>query len=123
MKRDPELIRTILNIIEDNPACSNISNLKIEGHSHEEVMEHVELLIDANFIKGSIISDTSGQPKEYLIQRMTWDGQEFLANAKNDTIWNSVCSLAKEKGLALSINVMSALLIEASKRAFGLSHT
>jgi len=123
MKRDPELFRNILKKIEGNPACNIISNLQIEEHSSEEVMEHVELLLDANFIKGRVISDSSGKPQTYLIQRMTWDGQEFLATAKNDTAWNSALSLAKEKGLALSVTVMSALLTEASKRAFGLIHS
>jgi hypothetical protein len=122
MKRDPELIRKILTKIEGNPACTIISDLQIQGFSPEEVMEHVELLLDANFIKGRINVDVSGKPQQHLIERMTWDGQEFLAIAKNDTAWNSVLSSAKEKGLALSVSVLSALLIEASKRAFGLSH-
>src|ERR1035441_8809860 len=35
--------------------------------------------------------------------RMTWAGQEFLAKAKNDTIWKKVIAQAEEKGMSTSM--------------------
>jgi hypothetical protein len=64
-------------------------------------------------LDGSIVSAC-------FIHRLTWDGHEFLANAKNDTIWKKVTSQAEEKGESISLFVLNQLLASATKKYLGL---
>jgi hypothetical protein len=59
MKRDMELIRTILLKIEDDPEFdgnyhpANATALGIVGYDHLEVVYHVAMLIEAGFLEGN----------------------------------------------------------------------
>jgi hypothetical protein len=47
-------------------------------------------------------------------------GHQFLANARNDTIWKKVLAQAKEKGQSVGITVLNGLLEQAAKKYAGL---
>jgi hypothetical protein len=110
MKGDFELIRNLLNQLEYLPACTSVSELNAEGFSSQEIMEHVELLLDADFLRGKIIPNTDGKPEKYLIHRITWAGHEFLALAKNDTVWKSALEQIKKAGSAVTIGILQTKL-------------
>lgn len=120
MKRDLNLVRAILLDIEASPPGELIREFNYEGRSKAEILEHVQLLLDANFIEGQMLLGNMGQPEGCFVMRMTWDGQEFLAKAKNDTIWKKVIAQAEEKGMSTSMAVVNALLEAAAKKYAGL---
>ena len=120
MKRDFELIRNLLNQLEDLPACTSVSELNAEGFSSQEIMEHVELLLDADFLRGKIIPSTDGKPQKYLIHRITWAGHEFIALAKNDTMWKSALEQIKKAGSAVTIGMLQMILTATLKSHLGM---
>ena len=90
MKRDFDLVRTILLGIEANEdAIGNgwITLGKINGYSQEQVSYHVSLLHEAGLIKAIDLSNNLSfywEPK-----RLTWYGHEFLDSARNENIWGN----------------------------------
>ena len=52
MKRDLELVRTILLEIEAQPPGQVSFGVNVEGKSDEEVLEHTALLIEAGLVNG-----------------------------------------------------------------------
>jgi hypothetical protein len=120
MKRDLELIRNILLDIEANPPGQEITGFTYDGKENAEILEHVELLLDANYIEGKVIHDAGGHPRACWVRRMTWIGQEFLAKAKNDTVWKKVMAQANDKGMSASMSVINGLLEAAAKKYVGL---
>ena len=91
MKRDMELVRDILLIVNEDPKYDGVyfnyfqtaKEFGIENHSTEEVAYHVRLLIDAGVLNGRI-------EESFLIpsiKGLTWSGQEFIDNIKNRDIW------------------------------------
>ena len=85
MKRDLDLIRTILLEIEKKPDGSTYFNVKPPtGVEMRVFMAHLELLIDAGFIKG-IVGEYALH--KYEINRLTWDGHEFLDAARDNSVW------------------------------------
>lgn len=120
MKRDLNLVRMILLDIEASPPGELIGGFNYEGRSKAEVLEHVQLLIDADFIDGQMVLGNMGQPEECVVMRMTWAGQEFLSKAKNDTVWKKVMAQAEEKGMSTSMAVINGLLEAAAKKYVGL---
>ena len=78
------------------------------------------MLLDAGFIDAKVGKGHVGQPNACVVHRMTWAGQEFLAKAKNDTIWKKVLAQAEEKGMSTSMTVINGLLEAAVKKYVGL---
>jgi hypothetical protein len=66
------------------------------------------------------IADSSGEPVACVAMRMTWLGQEFVAKAKNDTIWKKVIAQAEEKVMSTSMSIIDGLLEAAAKKYVGL---
>ncbi len=120
MKRDLDLIRNILMDVEATPAGQAIDGFEYEGKEQVEILEHVQLLLDADFLDGLIQTGSRNEPVACVVYRMTWAGQEFLSKAKNDTLWKKVMAQAEEKGLSTSVAVINALLEAAAKKYVGL---
>ena len=120
MKRDLNLVRRILLDIEASPPGELIGEFNYDGRSKAEILEHVQLLLDANFIDGQMVLGNMGQPEDCVVMRMTWAGQEFLAKAKNETVWKKVMAQAEEKGMSTSMAVINGLLEVAAKKYVGL---
>src|ERR1700730_15128309 len=83
MKRDMDLLRALLARIEDddrlNGADAYATNeFEMPGYSGEEVGYHALLLHDAGFIQGN--TETPSTP---MIERLTWQGCEFLDDTRN----------------------------------------
>src|ERR1043165_1581927 len=116
MNRDLNLIRSILLDIEASPPGEPIRGFQYDGREDAEILEHVQLLFDAGFIHGKVRKGHVGQLNACVVHRMTWAGQEFLAKAKNDTIWKKVLAQAEEKGMSTSMTVIGGLLEAAAKK-------
>jgi hypothetical protein len=120
MKRDMDLIRRILLDVEEKAGSNPIKSfdLAIPGYSPEVVSHHVLLLQQAGLLTAVNFSSSDGfdvRPKA-----LTWDGHEFLASARNDTVWNKVKDQVKEKLTSVPFEVFKALLLKAAAAAFGL---
>ncbi|MEB3189829.1 MAG: DUF2513 domain-containing protein [Snowella sp.] len=122
MKRNFSLIRRILLDIENMPVGKVISHFDYDDFDRLVVATHIKLLIDAKLLDGYLEDGFyDGSLKiSYCINGLTWEGYEFLANAKNDTIWKKVTLQAEEKGESISMFVLNQLLAAAAKKYFGL---
>jgi hypothetical protein len=114
MKRDLELVRTILLEIEAQPSGPPIFGVKVDGKSDAELLEHFALLIEAGLVNGQIQEGGIGEPVGCVIYRLTWAGHEFLANARNNTVWKKVTSQITAKVGTVSVEVMKQLLAKAA---------
>lgn len=116
MKRDFELIREILLKVESSPAGEIITQLEIDSTSDEStVIEHIELLIEAGLIEGQVTL-----PDLIAIRRLTNAGHDFLESARNNNVWEKVLNMIRSKGGSMTIEVMTSLLTETSKKLLGL---
>ena len=95
-------------------------SLSFEGRPQAEVNEHMQILLDDAYLTGLSQRDGKGLPSGFLIRGLTMKGHQFLANARNDTIWKKVINQAKEKGQSVGITVLNGLLEQAAKKYAGL---
>lgn len=87
MKRDMDLVRSILLAVEQLPFDGSFHDISVPGHTEEEVTYHVKLLHDAGLIEATDLSSRDGvcwKPKN-----PTYQGHEFLDAARNDNIWSA----------------------------------
>ena len=94
MKRDMDLMRAILLKIEKAPFEGYLLEIRVPGHSDEEISYHILLLHEARLVEAVNASSFDGVC--WKAMRLTNDGHEFLDAAKDDTRW------AKAKGKVVS---------------------
>lgn len=116
MKRDMDLVRQILLRVEEDTRGS-IMHLEVAGFTPEEIAYHVVLLIEHGYLIGGVQHTVGNRPPIYNVQRMSWDGHEFLDLARSQTVWRQAKATFVEKGAALSLEALKAVLIELTKRA------
>jgi len=123
MKRDMHLLRALLARIESDKRLDGAdgytaSEFEMPNHSAEEVAYHVLLLLDAGFLAGS--SAVASAP---VIERLTWQGCEFLDDTRDPKIWDAVTKTAKELGgfgISLVLEMAKAKIREQIKLKTGI---
>lgn len=111
MKRDFDLIRAILIQIEGE------DQIDLSEYTEKQINYHKVLLIEAGFLEGKPhYSGNDRQiPDMVAINRMTWEGHEFIDKARSQTIWDKAKKIIKEKGLSISVDILKTILPMAIK--------
>ncbi len=110
MKRDPELIREILIEIEDCPADRQI-RFCAEGGDDVAKIKHVELLIEAGYVKGHVQHYVSNTSPEAYVSGLTWEGHDFVSAVRDNSIWQKT----KEHVLKPAASWTFAMIVEYAK--------
>jgi len=118
MTRDFDLIREILFQVEKSPSGEPLQFLSFKHKIDDAVVgEHLQLMIEADLIDGEVLSL---RPVSFVIKRLTWTGQDFVSNARNDTVWRRVMADAKAKGTSVTMSVLNGLLTKGAQKYAGL---
>ena len=117
MQRDMDLVRKILLAVEKGEDVVGYdTRLEVEDYSRDEIDYHIEIMGEAGLLVASIQRFMGG---EYMVnlERMTWEGHDFLDAARNESRWNQ----AKEKVLnatgALSFEALKTTLLQLVRQA------
>lgn len=102
MKRDMDFVRDILLAIEQDPKfdgaewylINDPTDLGLAGRSHEEFAYHLRLLIEARLVEGN---PRTPMP---MINRLTWQGHEFVSAVRDPAVWRRTKEGAKVAGNA-----------------------
>lgn len=111
MKRDWDVIREILEEIENTPSpeLDNLTygvGLDYPGE-YASKGEHALLLWKAGFIEAIDMSTLGGQA--IISPGLTWEGHELLDTIRSKAVWEQIKTTAKEKGIELSFESVKAL--------------
>jgi len=119
MRLNFDLVREILLTVEHAPANRPVK-VDFQDRDRDDVLEHLEILIDRGFLEGRVMRSGMDNKRIYdiHIERLTWEGQEFLANARNDQVWRKTLALIKEKGGSASFEVLKTLLVKVVSQHF-----
>ena len=121
MRFRPELMREILMVLEERPAGTPFYGvIQSDEHSQAEMNEHTKLLLDNGYLEGQISHDPRSVPNYFAIMGLTMRAHEFLANARNNTIWKKVMAEAEEKGMSLGATLLDKLLGKAAEKYMGI---
>lgn len=97
MKRDLDLIREIMLVLEDKieygkifQSAHLIEVIQDKTLSAEKLAYHVGLLVENDFIKAKEYKYQSGEPTDYLINTITSQGQDFIDTIRQDRTWNKI---------------------------------
>lgn len=96
MKRDMDLIRQIVIAVRDRDGHSPLS--RVDGVDDVVFAEHARLLDEAGLVSANILGSGRGPSNAAVIQRLTWEGQDFADAIDNETIWANVKGTAEKAG-------------------------
>jgi hypothetical protein len=119
MKLDPDLARDLLLKIEQAPPNHAANDLQVEGRDKDEVFEHLELLHEAGLIEARIVKSGMGGARvlAVMVERMTWEGHDFLNKARQSSTWKKAKDLVVSKGAPLTFDVLKAVLTKLATDA------
>jgi Hypothetical protein (DUF2513) len=120
MKRDMELIRELMLAIESRDG-SNDSYLEIDGYDRSQIDYHLGLLLEANLIIPENTRNFGSRSPIPMIKRLSWEGHEFLDNARNESVWKAAMKTIGDKGGSTAFGVLTQLLASAARHQLGLS--
>lgn len=123
MERSPDLIRDILLVIEQAPAGTKLNGaeLTFEGFSPVEVSEHLCLLEEAGLIK-AVISRSLGaaSPRLVIIDRLTWEGHDFLDSVRSPAVWKKTRAAVLDKGGAFTFELLKEVALHFAREHLNL---
>jgi len=118
MKRDMDLLRSILILTEEQPAgqmAQDFSSLKAE---QQEIIEHIWLADRAGLLEAVFAGNSPGNGRA-VIKRLTPAGHDFLAHARQSVLWSKAKETAAKAGVGLTVDVMKTLLTSLANAALG----
>ncbi|MEZ4411839.1 MAG: DUF2513 domain-containing protein [Gemmatimonadales bacterium] len=123
MKLDLDLVRSILMEVEDTPANQAAGKITIADVDEATVLEHLELLKDRGLIDARLVRSGMGGDRILAanVERLTWEGHDWLAAARNDTVWRKTMKLIKEKGGGVAFELIKPILVQVAIQHFGVA--
>jgi len=121
MKRDFELIRKMVLMIESEDHVWRHEELNIPEYSDDQIAYHAYLLVDAGFAIGQDSTQANSKVVQYDIFHLTWAGHEFADAVRDESRWKKVIEQIKGKSEGITLAVLTQLLIAVMKMAVGLN--
>ena len=118
MKRNLDLIRTLLLEIEAHNDPTDTMRVRGDGYSALDVQYHLKLLRDAGLIVA--VDHSSGSTLDYRPKSVTWHGHEYLDAVRSDTIWRQVQAKLKDMSMDAPLSVIQQLAIKLVSAQLGL---
>jgi Hypothetical protein (DUF2513) len=115
MKRDMDLVRTLLQRIEAEEPLYNPGEDAVAGKYH------LRLLADAGLVEAKFMPGPNGEIKAVFDIRMTWQGHDFLDAARDETIWNKAKTHVLKPAASWSFSILLEWL-KAEAKAKLLGH-
>lgn len=107
MRIDYDLIRLILLDAE------GVQAIDLSSYTEEQIIYHMSHLISGGYASGIPLARFTG---------ITWKGHEFLANARNDIIWNRAMAHIAKHGGSVSLEVLTTVLTQIALQELDLSN-
>jgi len=109
VRRDWDLIREILLRVEAGDGEKEIECAEFAPASEALVAHNMWLLIETGMAEGGGRRPGSMGPPHAYVYRLSWSGHELLDQIRQESVWVRIKSIAKEKGVDLSVDAIKGL--------------
>ena len=100
MKRDMDLVRKFLIVVEDAKEPLRFGDFRdspgAKGFSEDEILYHLRLMQAHALIDAVIEESDDGACVACLVYGLTWDGQDFLDALRDDSVWEKTKRAVRE---------------------------
>lgn len=107
MKRDLDLVRSILVTVEKAENSVDSDELLCDKWTPEQVTYHVQLMAHHGLLDiESVDKDMSGQVINVTVAGLTWDGQDYLDAMRDQKVWCRAKKVIKESVSSTTFDVV-----------------
>jgi len=121
MKRDMDLIRKILLVVESEVHGFAPEKLEIDGYTQEQIEYHAVLLGEAGLAEVVDMTTYADKSPQGKIIRLTWLGHEFVDSARENQVWNQAKDLIINKVGGATIQIWMLVLAGYIKTTLGIT--
>ena len=121
MKRDVEVFRKILMQVEARPNGQVDEIHPIDGIERSVLHGHVELLVETGYLKATDQTSFRDEFNRFLIERLTFEGHEFLHTIRHEGFIQELKSKAQDEGTSLPLTVLKELGTQFLRKKLGLN--
>ena len=121
MERDLDLVRGMLLGVEKAGTPTEIMALGLEETDFQVLAYHAQILVEAGLLKARITwVDNSDLPVSVVVERLTWEGHDYLDAVRDDGIWVKTRALVRERAGVAALEVVKSVAIAIAKAQLGL---
>ena len=120
MRRDFDLVRTILKTCADSLEPVDARVFVDDAHPFELVVYHVHIMEEAGLVESRIINAAGLVPVDATVGPLTWDGNDFLDAVRSDSIWSKTKQRIASTVGSVSFDVLKAVAVKVSTDMLGL---
>lgn len=114
MKRNWETIRELLTKVEECTLPTDLVRLdSFPSDRAAEISYHMTLLIEAGLVNGQVSKTIGPEVKDFIVQRLTWEGHEFLDSIRSDTVWQKTKKTFVDQGVSMTFDLVKEVAKEA----------
>lgn len=121
MKRDLNLIRSIILAVEDLETGTALTTVTIEGYTEEQIGYHSYLIIDSGLAEGFNAGTVTSTSPCWQIGNLTSAGHDFADLAHNEGNWKKTIGIVATKAGGASLDMVKDVLTGVVKSALGLT--
>ena len=116
MRRDMDLVRSILMQAEESDGPLDIGDIEPRGHTGEEVAYHVELMQQHGLVTATVKRSYGGTALLCRVDALTWEGQDLLDAMRSDRVWARVRRAVSESVGTAAIDVVKGACCAVAQR-------
>ncbi len=120
MKRDMNLVRSILLVLEKYDHGHAPDKLTIEGFSEEQIGYHIYLMGQAGLLDVTVVTSCQSPSPTAIPIGMTWQGHDFLELAREPSRWRQAIDKVTKAGAAMTIDILKSVLVTLANQALQL---
>ena len=120
MRRDLDLVRTILKTCADAPGPVDARVFADDAHSFDLVAYHVRIMQEAGLVEASLVRDMGGSVVRASVGPLTWAGNDFLDAVRSDGIWSKTKQRIASTVGSASFDVVKAVAVKLATTILGL---
>lgn len=114
MKRNWDTIRELLAKVEECTLPTEMVRLgDFPKERAAEISYHMALLIEAGLVNGQMVKTLGPEVKDFIAQKLSWNGHEFLDSIRSDTVWQRTKKMFADQGLSMTFDLVK----EGAKQA------
>lgn len=120
MRRDLDLVRTILKTCADSPEPVDAHAFVNDEHPLGLVAYHVHIMEQAGLVEANIVNATGAVPVFVTVGPLTWAGNDFLDAVRSDSIWSKTKQRIASTVGSVSFDVLKAVAVKVATDTLGL---
>lgn len=120
MKRDMDLVRSILIELSEASGELDAKAFVDDEHDFQNVAYHFDIMNQAGLIESSVHKAFGGEYVSASAEQLTWMGNDFLASISKNDIWKQVKLEIAKKSVDAPFSVVAALATKICASQFGL---